>query len=51
VEGAGETCLIEEVERLRRSGLPAEEISRRLGLDLSWVESVMLEDDAEPEQR
>ena len=49
MEGAEEACLVEEVERLRRSGLSAEEISHRLGLDSAWVASVMLEEDAEPE--
>jgi hypothetical protein len=41
MESNGEVCLEEEVEKLRRSGMSAPEISRRMGLDLSWVESLI----------
>jgi hypothetical protein len=41
VEGGGEVCLEEEVERLRREGMPAAEISRRMGVDESWVEELV----------
>jgi len=44
VDGGGEVCLAEEAERLRRSGLSVDEVARRLGVDVSWVESVVLED-------
>ena len=38
-------CLAEEAERLRRSGLSVEEVSRRMGVDTAWVESVVAEDE------
>jgi transposase len=41
LEGSGEVCLEEEVEKLRRSGMSAKEISQRMGVDLSWVESLI----------
>ena len=31
----------EEVERLRRSGLSAAEISRTMGVDQAWVEALL----------
>jgi hypothetical protein len=50
MEGGGELCFAEEVERLRRSGLSAEEISQRLGVDPAWVETVLVEDETGPER-
>ncbi len=41
VENRGEVCLEEEVERLRRSGMSAAEISRTMGVDEGWVESLI----------
>ena len=41
MEDRGEVCLAEEVERLRRLGLSDGEIARRLGVDASWVETVI----------
>ena len=41
MEGRGEVCLEEEVERLRRSGMSAAEISRTMGVDQSWVEALL----------
>lgn len=41
VEGGGEVCLQEEVERLRRSGMSVAEISRTMGVDEGWVESLV----------
>jgi hypothetical protein len=41
VENGGEVCLEEEVERLRRSGMSAAEISRTMGVDQGWVESLI----------
>jgi hypothetical protein len=49
MEDRGEVCLEEEVERLRRSGLSAAEISERMGVDEAWVESVLVEDGPEPD--
>jgi hypothetical protein len=50
VEGGGEVCLEEEVQRLRRSGMSVAEISRTMGVDEGWVEvliSAWGEDSAE----
>ena len=41
LEGRGEVCLVEEAERLRRSGLGIEEVARRMGVDAAWVETVV----------
>ena len=41
MEDGREVCLEEEVERLRRSGMSAAEISRTMGVDESWVESLV----------
>lgn len=41
VENGGEVCLEEEVERLRRSGMSAAEISRTMGVDQNWVEDLI----------
>jgi hypothetical protein len=40
-ENGREVCLEEEVERLRRSGMSAAEISRTMGVDQAWVESLI----------
>ena len=37
MEDRREVCLAEEVERLRRLGLSDEEVARRLGVDTTWV--------------
>jgi transcriptional regulator with XRE-family HTH domain len=52
VEDRGEVCLAEEVERLRRLGLSDEEVARRLGVDASWVETLISpgEDETVPER-
>ena len=41
LEDRGEVCLEEEVARLRRSGMSAREISREMGVDEGWVESLI----------
>jgi transposase len=41
VEERGELCLVEEVERLRQLGLSDEEVASRLGVDASWVETLV----------
>ena len=41
MDGNGEVCLEEEVEKLRRSGMSAPEISQVMGVDLSWVETLL----------
>lgn len=53
MENGSEVCLEEEVEKLRRSGMSATEISRRMGVDQGWVEAVISTsaDDVSPEGR
>jgi DNA-binding CsgD family transcriptional regulator len=41
LESKGEVCLEEEVEKRRRSGMSTDEISQDLGVDPSWVESLV----------
>jgi DNA-binding NarL/FixJ family response regulator len=41
LEDRREVCLEEEVARLRRSGMSAREIARTMGVDESWVESLI----------
>ena len=50
MEDRREVCLEEEVERLRGSGMSAAEISRTMGVDESWVESLVagLADEDDP---
>ncbi|HET7481056.1 MAG TPA: hypothetical protein VFJ72_16240 [Rubrobacteraceae bacterium] len=50
MEDQREVCLEEEVWRLRRAGNKPEEISARMGVDVSWVEQVlaMLPDEEYP---
>ncbi|QIN84867.1 hypothetical protein GBA63_21140 [Rubrobacter tropicus] len=53
MEEHGEVCLAEEAERLWRSGMRVDEVSRRMGVDAAWVESVispLLEDETRPEK-
>ena len=47
MEDRGEVCLAEEVENLRRLGLSDEEVAGRLGVDVSWVESLVSPGDEE----
>lgn len=41
MEGKGEVCFEEEVEKMRRSGMSTDEISQKMGVDLAWVESLI----------
>jgi DNA-binding transcriptional regulator YiaG len=52
VEDRGEVCTAEEVERLRRLGLSDEEVARRLGVETSWVETLISpgEDETVPDR-
>jgi hypothetical protein len=50
-EGGGEVCLEEEVERLRRTGMSAAEISREMGVDRGWVEALISSWGEGPEDR
>jgi hypothetical protein len=49
VEDRGEVCLAEEVERLRQLGLSDEEVARRLGVDVTWVGTVISPGEVERE--
>lgn len=51
LEDRGEVCLAEEVDRFRRLGLSDGEIASEMGVDLSWVETVVSsgEDDSSPD--
>ena len=49
MEERGEVCLAEEVERLRRLGLSDGEVASRLGVDVSWVETLISPDETGPE--
>jgi hypothetical protein len=48
LEDRGEVCLAEEVERYRRLGLSDGEIASKMGVDASWVETVVSSGDNEP---
>ena len=41
MDNKGEVCLEEEVEKRRRSGMSAEEISQDMGVDPAWVQSIV----------
>ena len=41
MEDRGEVCLAEEVERYRRLGLSDGEIASKMGVDASWVETLV----------
>jgi len=45
MEDRGEVCLAEEVERLRRLGLPDGEVASRLGVDVAWVATLISPED------
>jgi hypothetical protein len=48
LEERGEVCLAEEVERFRRLGLSDGEIASEMGVDASWVETVVSSGEDEP---
>jgi hypothetical protein len=48
LEDRGEVCLAEEVERLRRLDFSDGEIANKLGVDASWVETVVSSGEDEP---
>lgn len=41
MENKGEVCLEEEVDRMRRSGMSTDEIAQKMGVDSTWVESIV----------
>ncbi|MBA2534698.1 MAG: hypothetical protein H0V21_06785 [Rubrobacter sp.] len=49
MEERGEVCLAEEVERLRRLGLSDEEVASRMGVDASWVQTLISPGEGEPD--
>jgi hypothetical protein len=50
LEERGEVCLAEEVEHLRQLGLSDEEVASKLGVDPSWVETLVSPEQEEPDQ-
>ena len=48
MEDRGEVCLAEEVERFRRLGLSDGEIASKLGVDASWVQTLVSPGEDEP---
>jgi hypothetical protein len=48
MDDRGEVCLAEEAERLRRLGLSDGEIAGRMGVDASWVETLVSPGEDEP---
>jgi DNA-directed RNA polymerase specialized sigma24 family protein len=48
LEERGEVCLAEEVERLRLLGFSDGEIASKMGVDASWVETVISSGEDEP---
>ena len=48
MEDRGEVCLAEEVERLRKVGLSDGEIASRMGVDASWIETLVSLGEDEP---
>ncbi len=48
MEERGEVCLAEEVERLRRLCFSDGEIASKMGVDASWVETVISSEEDEP---
>jgi predicted transposase YdaD len=51
LEERGEVCLAEEVERLRQVGLSDAQIASKLGVEASWVETVVSSGEDEQEAR
>ena len=51
MEERGEVCLAEEVERLRQVGLSDAQIASKLGVEASWVETVVSSGEDEQEAR
>lgn len=53
MEDRREVCLEEEVDRLKRSGMSVQEISDFMGLEPSWVATIveMLPDEEGSEER
>ena len=49
MEERGEVCTAEEVECLRRLGLSDGEVASRLGVDVSWVETLVSPGEVEPD--
>ena len=49
MEERGEVCLAEEVEHLRRLGLTDEEVASRMGVDVSWVQTLISPGEDEPD--
>jgi hypothetical protein len=37
----GDVCFEEEVEQMRRSGMSTDEIAQQMGMDQTWVQSIV----------
>jgi len=37
----GDVCFEEEVEQMRRSGMSTDEIAEQMGVDRTWVDSIV----------
>lgn len=41
MENGGGVCFEEEVEQMRRSGMSTDEIAQQMGVDRTWVNSIV----------
>jgi hypothetical protein len=41
LENGGDVCFEEEVEQMRRSGMSTDEIAQQMGVDRTWVDSIV----------
>ena len=41
LENGGDVCFEEEVEQMRRSGMSTDEIAQRMGVERTWVDSIV----------
>ncbi len=44
----GDVCFEEEVEQMRRSGMSTDEIAQQMGMDQTWVQSIVSMVDQSP---
>ena len=41
LENGGDVCFEEEVEQMRRSGMSTDEIAQQMGVERTWVDSIV----------
>jgi predicted regulator of amino acid metabolism with ACT domain len=41
LDNGGDVCFEEEVEQMRRSGMSTDEIAQQMGVDRTWVDSIV----------